>query len=169
MDEMRVDKSGGYPDLSWVSVRDLGWGHSGSALHSFSSASGFSSGELIPHPPLCTVLVGLSIRGPTPHPSVQVGGMWFTPSQQSLVVSRALNLGWRNLLELSHCSSSMQGRPSVLSTWTPRASSISVLHQAWFCTLPVDSLTSWIFFQKKSFCFDLAKMRICCLQKKNIN
>lgn len=155
MDEMRVDKSGGYLDLSWVSVRDLGWGHSGSALHSFSSASGFSSGELIPTPPLCTVLVGMPIRGPTPHPSGQEGGMWFTPNQQSLVVSRALNLGWRNLLELSHCSSSTQGRPSVLSTWTPRSfldfgpSPSLVLHTScWFSDLldilPKKILLFWL-------------------------
>lgn len=50
MDEMRVDKPGGYPDLSWVSVMDLGWDHSGSTLHSCGSASGFPFRELIPTP-----------------------------------------------------------------------------------------------------------------------
>lgn len=92
------------------------------------------------------IVLGLSIW--TPHPFPQPKGGACGPRQANhTLVSRALNLGWRNLLELIHCNSSMQVKPSVLSTRTPKASSVSVFHQTLFCTHPVDSLSYWICFQ----------------------
>lgn len=119
-------------------------------------------------PPAHTVLVGMSIRRPAPSPLRPRG--WhvaYTKPTELLLVSRALNLGWRNLLELIHCSSSTQGRPSILFTWTPRTSSISVPHQAWFCTLPADFSDFLDILPIKSFCFDLTRISACCLQKKS--
>lgn len=162
---MVVDKPGGPPDLPWVSVVDTGC-LGPSRIHSpFFWFNIWISFLGINSPLLCVVLVGLSIRRPSLF-SPSWGGGECGPRQANLVlISRAVNIGWRNLLKLIHYSSSTQVGPSALSTWTPRASSVCGFHQAWFCTFPVDSLSYWLSSNK------ILSQNQClyCLQKQSAN
>lgn len=138
--------------LLWTQVAS---GHPGSILSFFGSASGFAFWEFIL--PQCAVLVGLLVR-------TAGEGTWLVPRQSSPYFQGFES--WMEKPSGTYLLQQQHTNRTVGSVHLDPPSFHSVcFHQAWFCTLPVDSLSYLDALPTKSFALDLTKISVMLLAK----